>query len=275
MKKVFVLLIAMLFLVICSGCSNQEDSSNSADSGTAEPAAAEKDSKPASVAAGDMMTFGRYEQDSNLNNGPEPIEWMVLDVQDGKALLLSKYGLDAQQYNAEWRATTWENCTLRAWLNSDFLNGAFSTEEQSAILVTEVDNSDAQGFDWTKAEGGQTTGGNNTEDKIFLLSCAEAIQYFDTKYMGVEGSENNVAARVSPTKYALNNGAYVDENDYQIACKTSDGNKAGWWWLRSPGDYQGNAAAVSFYGSFASKYSDNSYICIRPALWVNLDSGIF
>ena len=90
-----------------------------------------------------MIPFGHYEQDNNPGNGPEPIEWLVLDIQDGKALLLSKYGLEAKAYNTKFVDITWENCTLRTWLNGEFLAKAFSAEEQSAILLTEVDNSDA------------------------------------------------------------------------------------------------------------------------------------
>ena len=103
---------------------------------------------------GSIVTFGRYEQDGDKENGPEEIEWVVLDVQDGKALLLSKYGLEAKPYNTEYTEVTWETCTLRAWLNSDFLNKSFSTEEQSAILTTEVDNSGAQGYSkWNNSAG--------------------------------------------------------------------------------------------------------------------------
>ena len=36
---------------------------------------------------GGIVTFGRYEHDGNEENGPEEIEWIVLDVQDGKVLL--------------------------------------------------------------------------------------------------------------------------------------------------------------------------------------------
>ena len=50
---------------------------------------------------GGIVTFGRYEQDGNEENGPEGIEWIVLDVQDGKVLLLSKYGLEVKPYNTE------------------------------------------------------------------------------------------------------------------------------------------------------------------------------
>ena len=141
----------------------------------------------AAPAAGDMILFGRYEQDNNLDNGTEPIEWLVLDVsEDGKqALLISKYGLDVKQYNTSYEKKTWETCSLRTWLNTDtteeksFLSTAFTEDEQKKILTTAVDNSSSQGFDWT-TEGASTnpSGGNDTQDRIFLLSYAEANTYF-------------------------------------------------------------------------------------------------
>ena len=83
-----------------------------------------------------ILTFGKYEQDNNPDNGPEEIEWIVLEEHDGNLLLLSRYGLDAVPYNDEGAETTWEESTLRSWMNSDFLETAFTPEEQSAILVT-------------------------------------------------------------------------------------------------------------------------------------------
>ena len=83
----------------------------------------------------DMILFGHYEQDNDLGNGPEPIEWIVLDTQDGKALLLSKYGLDAVPYNDDNnRAVTRETCTLRTWLNDTFLNAAFTRRRPKPSL---------------------------------------------------------------------------------------------------------------------------------------------
>ena len=210
---------------------------------------------------GGIVTFGRYEQDSNEENGPEEIEWIVLDVQDGKVLLLSKYGLEAKRYNKKKTDVTWETCTLRAWLNDDFLNKAFDAEEQSAILTTEVDNSDAQGY-----SGWITSGGNNTQDKIFLLSCMEANRYLGVAF----GDRSNTLSRVAPTEYAIENGAWF-EDKYQ----TADDKLTGWWWLRSPGDTQDYAAFVNCVGSlYCDSVIDSSEV-VRPAFWLNLESGIF
>ena len=72
-----------------------------------------------------------YEQ----GNGQVPIEWIVLDRQEERALLLSKCALDAKPFHeVEDRTVTWAECTLRAWLNGDFYNSAFSDEERARIV---------------------------------------------------------------------------------------------------------------------------------------------
>ena len=217
-----------------------------------EPAATAKD-----VKIGDIVTFGSYEQDNNLGNGPEPIEWIVLDVQDGKAFLLSKYGLDQGDYNDVRVEVTWETCTLRKWLNGDFLNNAFNAEEINSILITSVDNSASQGYSkWS------ISGGNNTEDKVFLLSYAEA-----NRYLGLTRDDcSNIKARVAPTEHAILNGAGISDR-YQ----TAEGLPAGWWWLRSPGSIELYVADVYNDGSL---YDDNVLSgsgTVRPALWVDLN----
>ena len=212
---------------------------------------------------GSIVAFGRYEQDNDPDNGPEAIEWIVLDTEGDRALLLSRYGLIAKQYNKAYAGVTWEACTLRGWLNSEFMNEAFTREEQSAILLTDVDNSAAQGYsEW------DTEGGNNTRDHIFLLSCAEA-----EKYLGVTYDNNdNLKSRIIPTPYAVANGAWVNQK-----WKTEDGQNAGRWWLRSPGRHQYRAAFVYGAGSLRSTHVTSSTEhfggnCVRPALWLDLNS---
>ena len=76
---------------------------------------------------GDYVVFGQYEQDNDTSNGKEDVEWLVLDVQEDRALLISKYLLDCKPYNTTDDHVTWETCTLRKWLNDEFINTAFST----------------------------------------------------------------------------------------------------------------------------------------------------
>ena len=215
---------------------------------------------------GDIVTFGRYEQDNNRSNGAEAIEWLVLEVDEanGRALVISRYGLDAKPYNTRYTDVTWATCTLRTWLNSDFLNAAFTADEQAAILTTTVDNSSSQGY-WS------TNGGSNTQDKIFLLSYAEVHQYFGVQYWQVSGSTSNMQSRVAPTAYAIAQGASTSNSGY----KTADGKAAGWWWLRSPGYDRISAAYVSSGGALRDYYVSRGDASVRPAFWINLESGIF
>jgi hypothetical protein len=219
---------------------------------------------------GNIVTFGRYEQDNDLSNGPEAIEWIVLDVVDGenpRALLLSKYGLDAKQYNHRYEPITWEECSLRRWLNNEFLKTAFDAKEQDAILLTEVDNSPEQGY----IEWADVVSGNDTQDMVFLLSCAEAKKYLDV----TPENKQNIKARVAPTPYAIAQSAW--ENNKYL---TADGEPAGRWWLRSPGRYEYRAAHVigngSLQNSHVSAAADHYGGGVaRPAIWVDLNADIF
>ena len=217
---------------------------------------------------GGYVTFGSYEQDNNAGNGQEPIEWLVLDYDEAnhRVLLLSRYGLDAEWYNTKRVDITWEKCTLRTWLNGTFLNKAFSEQEQEGILLTNVDNSKSQGYSEYN-----TSGGNNTQDKVFLLSYAEANKYLGVEYWQVTGAQNNTKSRVAPTAYAVKKQwAFTSSLD-----KTADGMAAGWWWLRSPGYSQDFAAIVDTDGSLRFSVVNVSHGGVRPALWINLESDIF
>ena len=215
---------------------------------------------------GGYVTFGHYPQ-TKAGTDSTAIEWIVLayDSTNNRSLIISRYGLDAKPYNTTYTSVTWETCTLRTWLNNDFYNKAFSKTEQSAILTTTVDNSKSQCY-----SGYSTSGGKNTQDKIFLLSYAEANKYFGVQHYSVSGAENNVKSRVQPTAYAISQGAYTN-SDY----KTSDGAAAGYWWLRSPGNDLNFAAYVRTDGSLNRIGVGLGDIAVRPALWVNLESGIF
>lgn len=189
------------------------------------------------------IAFGRYPQASN--NESALIEWLVLKNDGSKALLISKYALDCQRYNTSGRDVTWETCTLRRWLNGSFINSAFSAEEQKQILHTTVTAD--------RNPSSNTDPGNNTTDKVFLLSRAECSQYLvlcDAR--SCEG-----------TAYCFAQGAA--QQDVYGGCR---------WWLRSPADYSGCVICVNDNGTYASAgcstFSDG--ITVRPALWINLGS---
>ena len=192
------------------------------------------------------IIFGAYQQDNNTANGKENIEWLVLEVKDGKALVISKYALDCKPYNTSRTDVTWETCTLRKWLNNDFLDSAFSADEKAMIPTVTVSADENPGY--------STNPGKATQDQVFLLSVPEANKYFSS----------DSARQCKPTDYAVANG--VDVNSSNGNCE---------WWLRSPGLYQDRAALVDddgdVYenGSVVYRYYD---LAVRPALWIDLNS---
>ena len=175
--------------------------------------------------------FGNYEQGSGI----QPIEWLVLEENEESCLLISRYTLEELRYHGRKEPVTWETSGLRAWLNSEFLDLAFSPEEQSAILVTEVDNSLGNPiFD--------TDGGNNTEDRVFLLSREEVKTYFPSE--GERLCEPTLhSKRASLAGYSH-------------------------WWTRSPGSKPYYADYINYRGAVISQNVDNKFTAIRPVLSV-------
>jgi len=172
--------------------------------------------------------------------------WRVLDEQDGKMLLITEDIIEQRPYNADDEDVTWETCALRAYLNGEFYS-KFSAQEQAMILETRNTNADNQ---WSG-----TDGGNDTMDKVFLLSIEEVVKYF-----GDSGQLKN------RPEYKW----WIDDqyNSERVAKFINDGS---WWWLRSPGCDQGRAAGVSLvgivylYGNTVTNEFD-----VRPALWLSL-----
>ena len=190
---------------------------------------------------GETVLFGNYLQTENGKDNT-PIEWLVLEKQDDRMLLLSKYGLDCQPYHVNFEPVTWENCSLRKWLNTVFLNKAFDAEDKKWIRKSVV-----------QADGNlyfETDSGNDTNDEVFLLSIKEAEKYF----------QNDTERICHPTENAKK--------------EVYTANGACWWWLRSPGDSSSHAACVNNVGSVNS--NGGSVIsgtgAVRPALWIDLKS---
>ena len=212
---------------------------------------------------GEYVTFGRYEQDNDKANGAEEIEWLVLDKQDGKMLLLSKHIIENKVFHEQWGiAVTWDMCDLRTWLNNDFYKTAFNSTEQSLIETTHVITLASE-----KAIGYGIKSSEDTYDKVFVLSVDEALTYFDPNY------KTEDPLRMSqPTKYAEAMGVRVYAREKYPELK---GN--GWWWLRTPGDASSanyftayvNMAGIVDLGGTHANYAD--YAGVRPAVWVTIE----
>lgn len=229
----------------------------------------------------DTIKLGKYEQDNNIGNGPEDIEWIILKKEDDKVLLLSKYILDYKYYNEDNEKTfvTWENSTIREWLNTKFYNTAFSEDEYDLILDENIKN----GFDSLWLERGRydsllieenkrwnaTDYQSDTKDKIFLPSLDEVNYAFynDDIYDVFE----NRKSPTKPTEFAKNiildnNKIFVDTS-YEWSRGNSD------YFLRTSGAYKNTAVLILQGGSklrFASILKDNNQPRgIRPAMWIS------
>lgn len=193
-----------------------------------------------SVAAGigDYITFGSYEQDNDFFNGKEPIEWLIIKSSGSEVLLMSRYALDCQPYNTSSKSITWQDCTLRRWLNSDFYNAAFSSKEKAAIVQKSAYN----------------TVGNMTTDAVFLMSCDEGLTWFN----------NNAARTATATEYAQAQGV-----------PDLGGGKC-WYWLRDRGAAPHCACYVNSSGLTCGKPNgmviENRYGAVRPMIWVSIDA---
>ena len=137
--------------------------------------------------------------------------WLVLDVDKdaGTALVLAEKDIGYMAYNSKktlLEDVTWETCTLRRWLNNDYYNSVFSEAEKAVIIESELHNPD------NPKHHSLSRGGNDTRDKIFLLSIEEAEKYFK------------------------------DNEDRATGC---------WWWLRSLGSAGTEAAGIYSYGGIS------------------------
>lgn len=192
---------------------------------------------------GNIVCFGNYWQSAVRSAGKTPIEWIVLRREEQQALLISRYCLDCKPYSTDYTDATWERCNLRKWLNLKFISEAFSQQEQEKILLTSVVNEPNAEY--------ETDGGNDTTDRIFLLSIDEA-----------ENLLNREERQAKCTDYAKAQGAWVD-----VALDSP------YWWLRSPGGDLLLAAAVHYRGKV---FGGGLNICVadtavRPAMWISLE----
>ncbi len=198
---------------------------------------------PTVAQLGDILSFGSYEQDGQKENGKEPIEWAVLGRDGDTAMLISRYCLDSHVYHKDYVDITWEKSSIREWLNKDFLNAAFTWEQQQLLLSTPVLNESNEEY--------EIGGGKKTVDKVFCLSIEEARRYY-------VGDEDRLGA-LTP---AL-------ESTGKVAAPRGNGR----WWLRSPGSGGAFAAFVEVSGEIVpfGEYVNSDAIAVRPVICIDLN----
>ena len=184
----------------------------------------------------------------------EPIKWKVLEKKDGKSLLFPLFGLDCVPYHDSLENTYWSDSSLRAWLNEDFLNEAFS-EGKDRIEECKVINENNFYFD--------TACGETTRDKVFLLSEQEVFTTGNAAKYGFACSDaiSDPARQIKPTRYALARGAWES---------TTSGN--GFWMLRTNGYNNSNAVYIGDTGDIFNRGIPITCkdAIVMPALWCEL-----
>lgn len=192
---------------------------------------------------GDVIEFGRYEQDNDPDNGPEPIGWFVMAEKDGRLLLWSLYALDSELYNKTSGDVTWETCTLRKWLNDSFLNAAFNEKERLLIPeMTYVNSANSASI---------TKGGSDTVDRVVIMSFDELLEYgLCNPHLEWIGTY--------PTEYAKARG--TESHSEYDTCK---------WWIRTPGMDQSQVVYCDMVGQpLYSAPATRKGMGVRPMLWV-------
>lgn len=220
----------------------------------------------------DNIYFGTYYQSNDSTK--EPVKWRVLSSGNQQLFLLSDQNLEVFQYHTEREYVTWETSTIRSWLNGygassntggsngtdytgdNFLNAAFSAGEQRAIATTTVVNDENTDYG--------TDGGNDTTDRIFLLSIDEAL---DLRYFP-KGSNNRYATNTLYVADGGRLGTYMNGED--------DGYLDNWW-LRSPGFDNQRAAFIEEDGGdvFEGEWVNDKSSAVRPAFNLNLENVLF
>ena len=178
---------------------------------------------------GDEVTFGE-------------LEWKVLDKQEDKILLLTKYAIDDVAYQEYWMSyPTYAESTLYRWLDASYNIGFVptylkaSSEEMALVLPSKLTTA-------ANPQYGTDSGGEFT-DRFFILSREEVTKYLP-----------NPADRIA---YRL------DRPDTAV-----------YWWLRDKGKTTSDALGVDMYGDISNEgyqiYAANFALFARPAVWISI-----
>ena len=215
-NKLFLILMAVFMMLSLGSCSDK------------------KTTEPDNLKVGDIISFGTH-------------EWRVLDIQSGRALIMSENIFEYRQYHQDFAFITWEDCSLRAYLNEEFFNSnTFSDADRARIVEVTNVNDNNQWFG--------VNGGANTQDRIFLLSIAEIVKYF--------GDSGQLDNRPSDAQWII--------DQYSLNRIATYNGTISLWWQRSPGMYNVRASIVGDEGDLCiAGYRVDNVGGVRPALWLN------
>lgn len=234
---------------------------------------------------GDLVCMGVYQQTRNSDVN-EPIYWRVMEKEGDNVLLLADKLLDSFSYNYNpdrevLTDVTWENCSLREFLNlpEGFLS-MFTPEEIARMQTTHLENKAANDelmAQWGSFEDqGEKTYSDlatqdrpddpDTDDKIFLLSYQEVLRYFGEPTEEADGEEEYPFSvmKVNPDWMA-----YVTDAVTTGYYEAQSGGGA--WMTRTLCNSHSDEDMVVYISGTGQVFDYFTYVplFIRPAVWVN------
>ena len=249
MKKSLKIFLALFFiLVICSNVIAESTiiDTREEDKILSNPVKNALLKSMKDVKATDIITFGHYEQDNDLLNGKEDVEWIVLtnNYENREAILISKHILDCLRFNGFHVYATWETSSLRAYMNTTMLNDMFTENEIKCLKKTTLINSPNL-FNGTFS-------GNNTEDYLFIPGIDEMYVFFSNDYFYNDAKVTELLRpnelRIAyATKYAVARGVRVLEKGAKF-------KGAGNYFLRTTGLLGHRIWFDETYGDFFQSY---------------------
>ena len=205
----------------------------------------------------ETITFGTYEQDNDISNGQEPIEWIILDKNGDQLLLISRYILDGHCYHDDFKdeTITWAQSSLRTWLNDEFFNTAFSSVERDKIAKKTLPDEDVS-------------------DSVFLLNMEEKSRYFPLDSDSIARlthyayAQPGMAAEYNGQTYEYRDGSIINwnipESDYKKEMVYD-------YWMRSvtPSGVGNQPNYIDYSGCVTHGYTNSTVLGVRPVIWVS------
>ena len=237
MKKFVRILSILLMLVICISavaCGSEGDES---DMNNPQVNVDER------TKVGDKITLGKYEQNGD-GGEKEAISWTVIKVEEGRALLLADKCLAHTKFHETYETYTWEYSDMRYMLNNDFYLAAFDDAEKALIEEVALDNGENYVF--------SLGGGNETKDKVFLLSLDEAKELL---------TEDIILG--------------VPTDAVKKTASLTHGTKSCNWWLRTEGSTQMKSAVVGYNQviNYPGLRGDIAEAGVRPCVWYKTETN--
>ncbi|MBR5111516.1 MAG: phosphodiester glycosidase family protein [Clostridia bacterium] len=195
------------------------------------------------------VQFGSYPTDAD--GTVRPILWRVLRADNNEAWLLSEYILFGSPVHGDYEHYQgWEKSDLYMYLNSVFINDAFTAEERNALV-------------------------NRTEDNALVT----LITSDEMKDASIGFSSNNARlcestayAKILPDPPIFELPSTNNKGRWKPLYIYSKGKKYSPWWSRTRStDYPHEQRRVMDEGKIGRISTGNSDLGVRPTVYVNLD----